>query len=223
VTGPIPLECARYAEEWSALLDGELAPAREAELRAHLDGCDRCRAKLASLARVDVLLAGLPVAEANADLYTRLRARIDANESREAVPRVAPPRRRRRGLAVAAAAIAAAAALALYLALPRPRGEIAPPPEPRVAKAPEPQPQPVVPKAPEPVQVAKAPEAAPPVALPRATVTPAAVEPARDPEFDALPADELAVGMDLDTAKDLPVIANLELLERLVALDEGRG
>ena len=222
MTGPIPLECASYAEEWSALLDGELAPAREAELRAHLDGCARCQAKLASLARVDVLLAGLPVAEANADLYARLRARIDANDAPDAAPRRAAPRRRARGLAVAAAAVAAAAALALYLALPRPRGEIAPPPEPRVAKAPEPAPPPVVAKAPEPTQVAKAPEPAP-ASQPRATTTPAAVEPARDPEFDALPADELALGMDLDTAKDLPVIANLELLERLVALEEGRG
>jgi hypothetical protein len=219
VTGPIPLECAPYAEEWSALLDGELAPAREAELRAHLDGCARCQAKLASLARVDVLLAGLPVAEANGDLYARLRARIDASEARDAAPRLVPPRRRARSLAIAAAAVAAAAALALYLALPRPRGEIAPPPEPRIAKAPEPAPE--VTKVPEPTQIAKAPAPAP-VAEPRA-VTPPAPEPARDPEFDALPADELALGMDLDTAKDLPVIANLELLERLVALEEGRG
>ena len=223
MTGPIPLDCTRYAEEWSALLDGELAPARDAELRAHLDGCARCQAKLASLARVDVLLAGLPVAEANADLYARLRARIDANEARDASPRLAAPRRRVRGLAALAAAVAAAAALALYLALPRSRDEIAPPPEPRVAKAPEPAPVPApVVVAPEPVQVAKAPEAAPPVAKPHAAAPPTA-EPARDPEFDALPADDLAVGMDLDTAKDLPVIANLELLERLVALEEGRG
>lgn len=46
---------------------------------------------------------------------------------------------------------------------------------------------------------------------------------APDAELEALPADELAVGLDLDTAEDLEVIANLELLEALVALDEGRG
>jgi len=218
VTGPIPLECASVAEEWSALLDGELAPAREAELRAHLDGCARCQATLASLARVDVLLAGLPVPAANADLYARLRARIDVNEPRDAAPRLAAPRRRRRGPAVAAAAVAAAAALALYLALPRPRGQIAPPPESRVAQAPVPAP---VVHAPEPAPVVQAPEPAPIVEARAAT--PPAPEPVRDPEFDALPAEDLALGMDLDTAKDLPVIANLELLERLVALEEGRG
>jgi anti-sigma factor RsiW len=179
VSEPIPSECAPYAEEWSALLDGELASEREAELRTHLGTCARCQAKLASLARVDVLMAGLPVTEANADLYARLRARIDAHEAEEAGTARGPaPARRapRRARGLAAAAVAAAAALALYLGLPRPRGETAPPPE-----------------------------------------------IARDPEFDALPADELALGMDLDTAKDLPVIANLELLERLVALEEGRG
>ncbi|HVN39053.1 MAG TPA: zf-HC2 domain-containing protein [Myxococcota bacterium] len=222
MTGPIPIECTRYAEDWSALLDGELPPAREAELRAHLDDCARCRAKLASLARVDVLLAGLPVASANADLFARLRARIDANEASAAAPRLAPPRRRR-ALRLAAAAVAAAAALALYLALPRPRGEIAPQPPLRVAKAPQPREvpaaePPIAPPAPAapapPTQVAERRAAAP---------APAAPEPARDPEFDSLPADDLAAGMDLDTAKDLPVIANLELLERLVAMEEDRG
>ncbi|MBM4434797.1 MAG: zf-HC2 domain-containing protein, partial [Chloroflexi bacterium] len=30
----------------SAYLDGELAPADRARVGAHLDGCDRCRARL---------------------------------------------------------------------------------------------------------------------------------------------------------------------------------
>ena len=47
--------------------------------------------------------------------------------------------------------------------------------------------------------------------------------PLAEAELDALPADELAVGLELDTAQDLEVIANLELLEALVALDAGRG
>lgn len=40
----------------------------------------------------------------------------------------------------------------------------------------------------------------------------------------AVPSDaELAVAFELETAEDLPVIANLEVLERLLALEEGRG
>jgi anti-sigma factor RsiW len=189
MTGPVARECARYAEDWSALLDGELAPEREAQMRAHAETCAACAAKLASLARVDVLLAGLPVPETRAALLAGVRARI---ASSPAAAEVAPPARpasaersaprrarRRRAYGWWTTAAAAAAALLLYLALPRPT--------------------PVVP----PVEVAE--------------------ETAGDPEFDALPADEIAVGLELDTAQDLEVIANLELLEALVALEEGRG
>jgi anti-sigma factor RsiW len=187
VTGSLQGECARYAEDWSALLDGELAPEREALMRAHAESCAACAAKLASLARVDVLLAGLPVPETSAALLTGLRARIAAQPAPDA--RSAPPRRRaRRAYAGWTAATAAAAALALYLALPGP-APVAPP-----------------------VEVAGEPEPAPPPARENG-----------DPEFDALPAEEIAVGLELDTAQDLEVIANLELLEAYVALEEGRG
>ena len=174
-------ECARYAEDWSALLDGELEPSREAQMRAHAETCAACAARLASLARVDVLLAGLPVPETRAALLSGLRARIEEEPAHTAAPtaRSAPPARRRRALAGWAAAAAAAAALALYLALPRPA------------------------PVPPPAEVAE--------------------EPVRDPEFDALPAEEIAVGLELDTAQDLDVIANLDLLEAYVALEEGRG
>jgi len=174
MAGPVTGACSSYAEDWSALLDGELDASREAEMRAHADTCAACAAKLASLARVDVLLAGLPVPETRAALLDGLRARIASQP---------PPRRSRRTYAGWTAAAAAAAALLLYLALPRPA--------------------PVTP----PVEVADEP----------------APQPSGDPEFDALPADEIAVGLELDTAQDLEVIANLELLEAFVALEEGRG
>lgn len=35
--------CERYEADLSALLDGELEPAREEELRAHMETCDECR------------------------------------------------------------------------------------------------------------------------------------------------------------------------------------
>jgi anti-sigma factor RsiW len=180
VTGPVAGDCARYADDWSALLDGELGASREAEMRAHAASCASCEARLAALARVDVLLAGLPVPETSAALLAGVRARIEAQPA----PSAAPPPRRRRAYAAWTAAAAAAAALLLYLALPRP-APVAPP-----------------------VEVAHEPEPA---------------RDAGDPEFDALPADEIAVGLELDTAQDLEVIANLELLEAFVALEEGRG
>lgn len=184
MTGPVAGGCARYADDWSALLDGELDPSREAEMRAHAASCTACEATLASLARVDVLLAGLPVRETSAELLTGLRARIEAEPAVAAVARSAPPRRARRAYGWWTAAAAAAAALLLYLALPRP-----------------------VPVAP-PVEVVE---------------EPAPARDTGDPEFDALPAEEIAVGLELDTAQDLEVIANLELLEAFVALEEGRG
>ncbi|HEX5065387.1 MAG TPA: zf-HC2 domain-containing protein [Myxococcota bacterium] len=182
MTGPLADACARYAEDWSALLDGELEPSREAQMRAHAETCATCAARLASLARVDVLLAGLPVPETRAALLGGLRARIEEEPARTAAPTARstpPPARRRRALGWWAAAASAAAALAVYLALPRPA------------------------PVPPPAEVAE--------------------EPVRDPEFDALPAEEIAVGLELDTAEDLDVIANLELLEAYVALEEGRG
>lgn len=42
-------------------------------------------------------------------------------------------------------------------------------------------------------------------------------------DLAATPPEDLAVAIDLDTVEDLEVIANLELLEKVVALDEGRG
>ena len=42
-------------------------------------------------------------------------------------------------------------------------------------------------------------------------------------ELAALPEEELAVLMELDTIEDYDVIANLELLERFLDFEEGAG
>jgi anti-sigma factor RsiW len=224
-------------EDLSALLDGELEASREAEVRAHTQGCARCRARLAALARVDVLLAAAPVRETSAALDANLRARIAAEGQAAARPEPARPdrgmppgrsapteRRSRRARPFVAALLAAAAALALYLAVGRSRTPLAPAPEPRVAQAPEPVAPPQLPAPPEPESVEPvAPEAAPVAIAEQPAASPQPATPAQDPDFDALPAEEIAVGLELDTAADLEVIANLELLEALVALEEGRG
>jgi hypothetical protein len=109
-----PMDCTLYAEEYSALIDGELAPAREALARAHLDRCEPCRAQIARLRRVDGALANLSLPSFPEDLRARLQARIE----RPALPVLRAPRRRRRWLApsAAAAGLAAAASAVFYLA-----------------------------------------------------------------------------------------------------------
>jgi anti-sigma factor RsiW len=107
--------CAAFCEDYSALIDGELAPARAAEVRAHIDACPACRARLASLRRVDRSLAELSPPALPADLRTRLQSRIERPGARP-LGRRAPGGRRRWLAAPAAAAAAAAAAAILYLA-----------------------------------------------------------------------------------------------------------
>lgn len=164
--------CARFAEDLSALLDGELAPAREAEVRAHLEGCAACRDRVGALRGVDEALRAAAPPAVPADLRARLRARIEeadgGTRAPDAPPRVAPvtPRRSRRWQRSSlGAALTAAAALALYLTLPRLPGPL--------------------------------------------------------PGLDELPAEELALVMELETIEDLEVIANLEVLELMVAMEEG--
>ena len=115
--------CESYDPDYSALGDGELAPEREAELRAHLASCSRCRHRLATLERVDAELGALGSPSVPADLRARLQARIDAEADEERdtqrvnPPGRAAPRPRRRRLAATAAVAAVAAATALYLAV----------------------------------------------------------------------------------------------------------
>ena len=62
------MSCDVTYEELAALAAGELAPGREAQVLAHLPGCDRCRRRLAALRGADGVLAALcppgPPAEA---------------------------------------------------------------------------------------------------------------------------------------------------------------
>lgn len=112
----VPEACLAIEEELSALLDEDLEPGREAELRAHLDDCDRCTRRLEELCNVDLALASLPVSAVPDDLAQRLAARLDRERAPAAGGRTAPPPRRRLvGLALAAAA---AVALAIWVSLP---------------------------------------------------------------------------------------------------------
>ena len=193
--------CLEFEADLSALLDGELSPERAALVRAHTGSCERCRAQLAQLARLDALLVGVPAPAVPASLRPRLEARLAvANESgpcaRASAPR--PPRRAWRGRAAGAAA-ALAAGVTFYLAVasrePAPQqGE----PSPVQIARPLGEPSPAVP------QLARRPE-------------PAQPEPAAAPlDLESVPDEDLDLALELDTVEDFEVIANLELLELML-------
>jgi len=53
------MECAAVREEFSALIDGELAPEQRAAVEAHLSQCSGCLRELERIKRIDVLYRGL--------------------------------------------------------------------------------------------------------------------------------------------------------------------
>ena len=75
-------ECEGFAEDYSALLDGELDAGRAVQMRAHVEGCAYCEAELQALRNVDAMLRAAPAPEVPSDLHARLRARIAAENSR---------------------------------------------------------------------------------------------------------------------------------------------
>ncbi len=218
-----PATCQAFEADLSALLDGELAPAREAEVRAHAADCARCTQRLAHLARVDEALRSLPDAETPADLAERLRVRLeeerrrsspsaedrgrsfDEGQERSSDPRPPPsqrPRpRRRRWIPLAAIAAAAAAALVLYSVLEPARRRALE--ESRTAERERTAPEPDLAR-----------REVPPEPLPEELVS--------GPELEAIRAasdEELALALALDTLTDFDVIERLDVLEQLAALD----
>jgi len=191
--------CVGWDEDLSALIDGELEPARRAAVEAHAASCARCTAQLEALRAVDARLAGIPLPEVEGRLSPpRISGEPPAAASVEGPspvrstrgealrPRTAPPRSERRRAAWKTGApvrIATAAGIVLALFwLLQPGRPNTPPP------------------GGDPSPIAEAPET-----------------------LDAATDEELALAMDLETVEDFEVIANLELLERLVALEGGRG
>lgn len=84
-------------EALGALLDGELTPAEEAQVRVHLADCARCRAELVATEQVRTLVRGLP--------------RLDLPSVVVARARWSARRRSSRAAAAAAAAVAVAASV----------------------------------------------------------------------------------------------------------------
>ncbi len=235
--------CATVADDLSALLDGELAEEREVAVRGHLESCPDCTGRVVALRRVDPALAAATAPEVPADLHARLDARLSsemrpvsesaAGRRRQADPaagrrRQADPavgrRSRARWLTPPAMGFAAAAALALYVgvravqpldwldALDGPVGPIGvDESEPQIAGA-----------LPESMTSSSQPEARAldPLAPSSGSTSGAEWAPVAEVDLDDVSDEELALALEFDTIEDLEVIANLDLLVRLLEVEE---
>lgn len=112
----------------SASLSGDLTDAERAELEAHLERCERCRATLAAFKTERRILSGLPAAGPPRDLAARVRGGIESG--RFGVPWWRQPM----GLVAIGASTVAVAAVALALVVlnrpPVPVGQASGTPEP---------------------------------------------------------------------------------------------
>ncbi len=223
--------CATVADDLSALLDGELAEEREVAVRGHLESCRDCTARVAALRRVDPALAAAPAPEVPADLRARLDARLSSEtrplrESaagrRRQADSAAGRRRRARWFTHPAMGFAAAAALALYVgvrAVQPPVGPVGPigvdETESRIAgtlhesmtPSSQPESRALDPLAPSPGSAS-------------GSITGSEWAPVAEVDLDDVSDEELAMALEFDTIEDLEVIANLDLLERLLEIEE---
>ncbi len=233
--------CATVADDLSALLDGELAEEREVAVRGHLESCRDCTARVAALRRVDPALAAAPAPEVPADLRARLDARLSsetrplresaAGRRRQAdsaagrrrqADSAAGRRRRARWFTHPAMGFAAAAALALYVgvrAVQPPVGPVGPigvdETESRIAgtlhesmtPSSQPESRALDPLAPSPGSAS-------------GSITGSEWAPVAEVDLDDVSDEELAMALEFDTIEDLEVIANLDLLERLLEIEE---
>lgn len=203
--------CRPFEEDLSAWIDGEVAPARLAPLRAHVESCGACTRRVAALRAIDVALRSANEAEAVDDdmRLAEVRRNVDASLHGAAVERPIAqraPRRPRRWLApLAAGSIAAAAAALLLLVRPAPTQEPAPARE-RTIAASEPAASPIAP--------ALAPETA--IAAQKRTEAFAGsgASALPDAETDTAAPPAAKSELELESAREL------EMIERLAALSE---
>ncbi|MEE8508842.1 MAG: anti-sigma factor, partial [Myxococcota bacterium] len=229
--------CATVAEDLSALLDGELAEEREVAVRAHLESCPDCMGRVAALRRVDPALAAAPAPEVPADLRARVDARLSSEKrspresaavgrrkadsaagGRRQADSVAGRRRRARWFSHPAMGFAAAAALALYVGV-RAVQPLDGPAGPIGVDESEPQ---IAGTLPESMTSSSQPEirALDPLAPLPGSTSGSEWAPVAEVDLDDVSDEELAMALEFDTIEDLEVIANLDLLVRLLEVEE---
>ena len=68
------MTCGQCVEKLTDLLNGDLTPDAERDVRAHIDECEQCARAFAQMRGIVVALRGLPEVEPPADLRERLRS-----------------------------------------------------------------------------------------------------------------------------------------------------
>lgn len=118
-------QCIRFAPMIGAR-PGELTPAEDAALRAHLEGCEACRALAADLAATEGMVSEALLAEANRRDFGPFVDQVMARLEPRTVPSAPPVRARRpsffdwlaahrRAAFATLAPVLAAAALVVYV------------------------------------------------------------------------------------------------------------
>lgn len=82
------MKCSIAFEELSAWLAGDLDASRQRHLSEHLDTCDRCRARLGQLHRLDGGLGQLPRHEPSPGALLALRRRLNGHLRPAALPEI---------------------------------------------------------------------------------------------------------------------------------------
>jgi RNA polymerase sigma factor (sigma-70 family) len=211
--------CRATAERLGAWTRDGLSKRERAQVEAHLDECDRCRALAAELADVNgalravvapIVLGGavfayLAASGAKATAATATVAAASAGSASGAAGAAAAGPRQFLGVAASGVAIAAAVAVALAAGGGNqdiPAAAALPTPPPAVAPAPAPAPVPVVP-APKPVPAPPPPPVAPPPAP--AAPPPPVPAPPPAPAPASLTAQSPPGGIELDPNSVTPV------------------
>jgi len=118
------MDCAALEERLADYLEGDLTPADERQVEAHLSSCARCNALVRELEQIGADAAELPVLTPSRDLWSGIARRIEA----PVVPLTARPvpnvnRRRNfdrlRNAAIAAALVAVTAGVTYKLTVTR--------------------------------------------------------------------------------------------------------
>jgi len=109
------MECAEVREEFSALIDGELAPEQRAGVEAHLAHCSDCLRELDRIKRIDVLYRALTPQVAPSGFEEGVRKAALVSARRHARPRMRPWPRLLPVLAVAAVLLVVLGAAVMYL------------------------------------------------------------------------------------------------------------
>lgn len=73
--------CDTFADDLSALIDGELPAARRAEVEAHVAGCVNCRRRVEELQRLVEGVAGLPKVQPASQFLAAVRRKIATGDA----------------------------------------------------------------------------------------------------------------------------------------------